>query len=199
MKKIVKLSLATTIAFTGLTTLNAATLAEAFAASKVKGEIKAQYFKEVQTSKDADIYLTGGKLNIVTGSYYGLKAGATFQTSHVLDYKDSGGNVFKKDQDASGSVLSESYLAYTLTNTTLKAGRQFIKTPLVAGSGSRMIKDSFESFILVNTDIPQTTLVAGYLDKYANRTDTEGSTGEFEQVGDNGAYTIYLKNKSIDT
>jgi len=139
MKQFTKLSLVAAIAVSGLTSANASTLAEAFAASKVKGEIKAQYFKEVQTSKDADIYLTGGKLNIVTGSYNGLKAGATFQTSHVLDYKDSGGNVFKKDQDASGSVLSEAYLAYTLDKTTLKAGRQFIKTPLVAGSGSRMI------------------------------------------------------------
>lgn len=198
MKKITKLSLIT--ALTLSSSVYANTLTEAFAASKVKGEIKAQYFNietgGMTSSNNDDISVVGGNLNLITGSFYGLKAGVTFQTSHVLDISTEGANNFAATMDASGSVMSEAYLSYTLSNTTAKIGRQYITTPLLAGSGSRMIKQSFEGITVVNTDILDTTLIAGYIDKYQNRTDGVGSPGEFDQFED-GAYTLYAKNTSI--
>jgi hypothetical protein len=197
MKKITKLSLIA--ALTLSSTVYADTLAEAFATSKVKGEIKAQYFniQSAGMSSDKDnISVVGGNLNLVTGSFNGLKAGVTFQTSHVLDLSTEGTNVFAGTMDASGSVMSEAYLSYTLANTTIKVGRQYITTPLVAGSGSRMIKQSFEGLTLVNTDIPNTTVVAAYVDKFQGRTDSNGDVGEFDQFND-GAYTLYAKNTSV--
>mgnify|MGYP005994156043 CR=1 FL=1 len=198
MKKIAKLSLIAAVAVAGFTTsASADSLAEAFAASKVKGEIKSQYFeKELQDGTKSSIWTNGGNLSLTTGSYYGLKAGVTFQTGHVASIDDDNGK-YNSDMDASGSVMSEAYLAYTLGNTTAKAGRQYIKTPLVAGSGSRMFKQSFEGIVLANTDIPNTTLVAAYVDKYQNRTDKAGGEPEFNQVED-GAYTVYAKNTSIE-
>jgi hypothetical protein len=197
MKKITKLSLIA--ALTLSSTVYADTLAEAFANSKVKGEIKAQYFniQSAGMSSDKDnISVVGGNLNLVTGSFKGLKAGVTFQTSHVLDLSTEGTNVFAGTMDASGSVMSEAYLSYTLANTTAKIGRQYITTPLVAGSGSRMIKQSFEGITLVNTDIPNTTVMAAYVDKFQGRTDSNGDVGEFDQFND-GAYTLYAKNTSV--
>ena len=198
MKKITKISLIA--ALTLSSSVYANTLAEAFAASKVKGEIKAQYF-DIETGgmsnlNNDNISVVGGNLNLITGSFYGLKAGVTFQTSHVLDISTEGANNFAGTMDASGSVMSEAYLSYSLANTTVQVGRQYITTPLLAGSGSRMIKQSFEGITLVNTDIPDTTLIAGYIDKYQNRTDNAGSPGEFEQFQD-GAYTLYAKNNSV--
>ena len=60
--------------------------------------------------------------------------GATLQTSHVTSIDDKDGKT-AGSMDAQGSVLSESYLQYTYDKTTFKGGRQFVTTPLLAGSG----------------------------------------------------------------
>ena len=201
MKKIAKLSLVAAVAVAGFTTAaSAGTLAEAFAASKVKGELKSQYFeKETDAGAESSIWVNGGNLSLTTGSFNGLTAGVTFQTSHVATVDGTG---YAGDMDASGSVMSEAYLAYTLANTTAKVGRQYISTPLVAVSGSRMIKTSFEGIVLVNTDVPNTTLVAAYADKIANRTGAAdgvaGDVDDFDQISKDGAYTVYAKNTSIE-
>ncbi|GGD31607.1 hypothetical protein GCM10012288_01970 [Malaciobacter pacificus] len=202
MKKIAKLSLVASLAVAGLTTTaSAESLAQAFADSKVKGEIRAQYFAEdyeaAAGKKDSNISVFGGSLGIKTGSFYGLTAGATFYTSHVIN-KDDESNITIKDEDASGSVLGEAYLAYTMDNSSIKVGRQHLKTPLLGNSSSRLIKDSFEAITFVNTDLPQTTIVLGYVDKMSTRTDRNGNPGEFDQVSKDGAYTILVNNKSIE-
>lgn len=209
MKKITMMSLIASLAIG--TSVNASSLAEAFAASKVKGEIKAQYFDVSPTlyvvtpgtpptlapdGKSDTISAIGGNLNLVTGSFNGFKAGVTFQTSNILDVSYKNNNDFAGTMDASGSVMSESYLEYSLNNSSIKAGRQYITTPLVAGSGSRMIKQSFEAYVLTNSDLPDTTLIAAYVTKFQGRTDNAGSPGKFVSVED-GAYTIYAKNSSI--
>ncbi|MGK0256280.1 MAG: imipenem/basic amino acid-specific outer membrane pore [Arcobacteraceae bacterium] len=205
MKNTIKMSLVAAIAVAGLTTTSsAATLAEAFAASTVKGEIKSQYFeKEKATGVDASssIFTNGGNISLKTGSFNGLTAGVTFQTAHV--YSDKNVAAYKGDMDASGSVMSESYLAYTMANTTAKVGRQYISTPLVAGSGSRIFKQSFEAAVLVNTDIADTTIVAAHVTKFQHRTSTDadatdiGNAPKFRDYAD-GASTVYVKNTSID-
>lgn len=196
MKKITSLSLIASISLA--TTLGADTLADAFAKSKVSGEIKAQYFDKQSPvdGKNDTITVAGGNLGIVTDSFYGFNAGATFQATQTITRDIEATNDFLSTMDASGSVLSESYLAYTLGNTTAKVGRQYINTPLVAGSGSRMIKESFEGAVISNTDIKDTTLVAGYVNKFQGRTDGAKNPGEFEDFED-GAYTLYVKNNSI--
>ncbi|MBV5278853.1 MAG: hypothetical protein J0647_07465 [Campylobacteraceae bacterium] len=200
MTQIVKLSLVASVLLA--TSVFADTLEEAFKASKVMGEIKAEYAYSNffgKTSFD-DVSVIGGSLNIVTGQYYGLN-GTTFQTSHLPDI-DSTGGVFKDDLEAQGSVLSEAYINYKISNTSLKAGRQYIYTPLISTSldgksSETLLKDSFEGYILTNTDIPNTTFVAGYVSKYQAKTDGMGSPGKFEKFQD-GAYTMYVQNKSIE-
>ena len=196
MKTMTKLSLVAGLALASCTSASAYDLKGAFENAKVSGEMKVMYFDETQTAKDDQITAVGGKLSFETGKVEGFYGKLTFQTSHILDYSNSADNVFKKDMDVSGSVLSESYLGYKMNDNFAKIGRQFIKTPLVAGSGSRMIKDSFEA-IIAGTKVANTTVVLGHVSKYANRTDTEGSTGEFNRVGTDGANTLYLENKSV--
>ncbi len=200
MKKIVKLSLVTSLAL--ISSVNAQNLSEAFSNSKVKGEIKAEYSNSnfLGNKKSDNITAVGGSLGIITGDFYGFKAGATFQTSSIIDDKNNS-NVFANDLDASGAVLSEAYIDYTISKTSLKAGRQYIYTPLVSTaidgkSSESILKDSFEAYVLTNTDIPDTTLVAGYINKYQGKTNSIGDTGDFDKFQD-GAYTIYAKNTSI--
>ena len=151
-----------------------------------------------------NIWTNGGNLSYVTGDYYGFKSGVTLQASTVTASDlDNAPTAYNKDQNVSGAVLSQAYLQYSISNTTGKIGRQYISTPLVEGSGSRIFKESFEGLVISNTDISNTTIVAAYVDKEQYRTNiASGGTevkevSDFEQIQD-GAYTVYVNNKSIE-
>jgi len=211
--KLAKLSLAAMVV-AGLATSSFAadTLADAFAKGKVSGELRAWYFDRdfaknpataaaytAATKQDADIFNTGLVLGYVTDSFMGFSMGATMQSSFAPFADKDAKADFNSDMYGSGAVLSEAYVAYTMKNTAVKVGRQFITTPLVAGSGSRMIKQSFEAALITNTDIPNTTLAAGVVTKYQNRTDGAGNVAKFNELTANHdyAYTILAINKSI--
>lgn len=188
---------------------------EAFTNGKVKGELKSYYFDESYdsaNSNDNSVWANGIKLGFVTDSYKGLKLGTTFQSSSTTSIDDDADKQ-KKSMNASGSVLSEAYISYKYANTSFKGGRQFISLPLIKGSGSRLIKESFEGYFLSNTDIPDTLISLGKVTKYQTRTDAVTSTtnsasftnsdsnigdvGEFNKIGTDGAISLYIKNKSI--
>lgn len=205
MKNITKLSFVTAFTITSFTTSLCATetLAEAFSSGKIKGEIKSVYSNSnfLGNSKSDNITTIGGSLGFLTDSFYGFSVGATFQASHVVDDKNRN-KVFISDLNGSGAVLSEAYLNYKLFNTTFKAGRQYIFTPLLSTaidgkSSESLVKDSFEAYLFTNSDIPNTTIIAGYVDKYQGKTDSNENIGKFKDYED-GAYTLYLKNNSIN-
>ena len=221
MKRITKLSLVAALSLSSLATIANAneSLADAFTNGKIKGEIKSVYSNSnfLGKSKSDDIATAGGSLGYRTADFYGLTAGATFQASHVIS-EDNNNSVFASDLDASGAVLSEAYLEYKLLNTTAKAGRQFIYTPLVSTaidgkSSESLLKDSFEAYMLTNTDIPDTTISLGYISKYLAKTDGTGDIGKSEDIlhintfsaipmngtsSHDDAYTILLKNNSVE-
>ena len=198
MNKKISLGLiVSSVLFTG--NLSADTLSEAFENGKVSGEIKSQYFqKESNNSETTSIWTNGGNLSYKTGSFYGLSAGVTFQvastTAEDLDEKP---DAFDADQNVSGAVMSESYLQYTRGNTTAKLGRQYISTPLVAGSGTRIFKESFEAYTIQNSDLPNTTITASYVTKFQGRTDGNEGAPKFNKLGD-GVYSVYVTNNSIE-
>jgi imipenem/basic amino acid-specific outer membrane pore len=204
--KLAKLSLAAVIV-AGLTSSSFAadTLADAFKNGKVSGELRAWYFARdtgdavVSAKKgDADIINTGLILGYITDQFYGFKMGATFQSNFAPFADEDAKKVFVSDMWGSGAVLSEAYLQYNVKNTMVKIGRQFISTPLIAGSGSRMIKQSFEGAVISNTDLPDTTLAAGYISRWQSRTDGSGNVAEFvKSPMKDGAYMALAINKSI--
>lgn len=220
MKKFAKQSLVAVLALASASSyaMSADSLADAFKNGKIKGSIKSYYFMEdykSATKNDNNVWANGGMLTYKTNSFKGLKLGATFQASNVTNIDDPQ----KKQRDkmnVSGAVLSEAYLDYKFKNTKFKGGRQFIKLPLIAGSGSRLIKESFEAYMLTNTDIPNTLISIGKVTKYQTRTndvtsikngatfdnnsETFGDTSDFHDIGINGkgAYSLYIKNKSIN-
>ncbi len=179
-------------------------LEDAFKNSKVSGEVKTAYVNSnfLGNAKSDDIFAIGGRLGIITDSFYGFKAGATFQASHIFtdDIKNINNDRVTNFYD-SGAILSEAYLEYTLYNSSIKAGRQFIQTPLLSSalegkSSETIVKDSFEAYLLTNRDIPNTTIIAGYVNKYQGA-DSSKDIANFEKIED-GAYTAYLKNESIE-
>jgi hypothetical protein len=217
MNKLIKKSLITALAMTSIPSSSFAvdSLIEAFSNGKVKGEIKSYYFDEnydSANSSDNSVWVNGGSLNYVTDSFIGLKLGATLQTSHVGSIDDDASKQVKF-MDASGSVLSEAYLDYKYSNTSFKGGRQFVSLPLINGSGSRLIKESFEGYFLTNKDISDTLISLGKVTKYQTRTDSvtsgtnaasfsntevnNGDVGGFNKIGTDGAISLFIKNNSI--
>ena len=111
-------------------------------------------------------------------------------------------DVFRGDMYGSGAQLSEVYIQYSLSKTSAKIGRQFINTPLVGGSPSRMVTQSFEGATIWMRDIPNTLIMAGVITKYQNRTDGDGNIGKFGKLASkdnekNHGYTVFIENKSI--
>jgi hypothetical protein len=128
--------------------------------------------------------------------------GATMQSSYTPFVDAAGKSMFYGDMWGSGAVLSEAYVAYKIAKTDIKIGRQFIASPLVGGSGSRLIKQSFEGATIVNTDLPNTTLVAGAVTKFQNRTASTATVGDIARFNEldadhNPAFTLFAVNKSV--
>lgn len=198
MKRI-KLSLIAIGAISMLSSLNANTLSEAFSNGKVSGELKSQYFqKESNAGQSVNIWTNGLNLSYITADYNGLTAGVTFQGASVgSENLDENLNAYNADQNVSGSVLSQAYLQYKIDNTTLKLGRQYLATPLIASSGSRIFKESFEAATLTNTDIKDTSISLMYVTKYQGRTDANEGAPSFDKLGD-GVFSIYATNNSIE-
>jgi len=208
--KLAKLSLAAmVVAGLASSSFAADTLADAFKQGSVNGELKAYYFSHDDDTMDrADIFSTGIMLGYKTASFYGFSLGLTAQGS-ASPFADSDGKAYYNgDMYGSGAVLSESYLAYSAGKTTAMVGRMFLDTPLVSGSGSRIIKEAFEGAAIINTDLPNTTLIAGYVQKFQSRTDRDGNVGKFTRKSvttnssinvdiNDGAYTFAAINKSI--
>jgi len=206
--KLAKLSLAA-IVVAGLASSSFAadTLADAFKNGTVNGELKAYYFTNDDGKSNEDIFSTGVMLGYKTASLYGLSLGLTFQGSASPFADDAGKDRFNSSMYGPGAVLSEAYVAYNIGKTTAMVGRMFLDTPLVASSGSRIIKEAFEGAAVINTDLPNTTLIAGYVQKFQSRTNRDGKVGEFTKTFstnssanvdlDNGGYTVAAINKSI--
>ena len=177
--KLAKLSLAAlmVVGFSA-SAFGADTLADAFAKGKVSGALKAWYFdRDIAVAKastngisNGSILNTGIVLGYVTDPLYGLSFGTTLQGNYAPFVSVDSKNLFAGDMYGSGAVLSEAYLNYAVGKTTVKVGRQFITTPLVNGSPARFTKESFEGATIVNTDLPATTLLAGYITKFQGRT-----------------------------
>ena len=135
-------------------------------------------------------FALGGELGYVTGKLYGFGAGFTFQTSHNLGIDDNNPLEVDSSVATSKSDLSEAYLSYTYGKTMLKIGRQYIDTPLISTSTSRMYNDIMEGATITNTSLPDTTLIAGVITQYQYR------FGDMENY-DKNVYTLYALNKSV--
>ena len=208
--KLAKLSLAAMmVAGLASSSFAADTLADAFKNGSVKGEIKAYYFNNDNDTSREDIFTTGLMLNYKTATLYGFGANFTFQGSSSPFSDNDGEARYQGSMYGPGAVLSEAYLSYTLGKTTAMVGRMFLDTPLVSGSGSRIVKEAFEGAAIINTDLPDTTLIAGYVQKFQARTSGDGDAPKFKRTFktgsgvandvelEDGAYTLAAINKSI--
>ena len=100
--------------------------------------------------------------------------------------------------------ITQAYLTYGMDsiNTSIKLGRQTLPkslSPFAYSEGWQMFKNTFDAALVVNSSLPDTTLVYAFV-KNANR--SVGAYAEEDSFnklnGSDGAHMVTAQNKSID-
>lgn len=179
MKKI-NLCLGVCLALNSLNTLSAAdNLEEALSNGKLNVELKALYADRTNKGtayNNENILSTGAEVTYVTDSLNGFRLGLTAQGNATPLFDDANAKfMFNKEWWATGFVLSETYLGYAFDKTDIKAGRQYVNMPLVAGNYTRAFKEAFEGVSVYNKDIDNTQVQAGWFYKFQGRSNAVSS------------------------
>jgi hypothetical protein len=103
--------------------------------------------------------------------------------------------------------IGELWMAATMGKTTVKAGRMELDTPLVFSEKWNIVPNTFEGAVVLNQDLPDTTLVAGWIGKHNGtllNAPTLGKQGGvvatgagFSTFGVEGAYAAGIVNNSF--
>ncbi len=109
-----------------------------------------------------------------------------------------------------GAYISQLYLTYNIGNTQLKVGRQELPkelSPFAFSEDWSVFKNTFEAFLVINTDIPDTTLAGawvrganenGYSFWALDYSDFSGDMGDFHKLNNNdGIWMLTAQNKSL--
>ena len=190
--KLVKLSLATILGLGAVSGLSASTLADALSSGKVSGKATVWY----QTNDKADLFDqassigdAGLQLGYVTSDYNGLGFGVT---GYALDSLNlhydvvSGTPHGPLGVNETSSWLGEAYFTYKIDNTLVKVGRQNLDTPFAKSDGWAVHPNNFEAVVVINSDLPNTTLIGAFVNK--ERTRTSSTFADF--YTDDGAWMV---------
>ena len=206
MKKIA-LSIAALSALCATSSFAADSLETAFKDGNVSGQIRAFYInrnyvysnaqRNPSQNFDRSGLALGGKLGYETAPLYGISAGVAFYTTNDMMQVNP---VAKKNdttilgRNSSGmpqsiTYLGQAYAQGTYGKTLLKVGRQALDTPLAGPDDARMTPTLFQAALLVNSDLPSTTLIAAQVTAIAYGTFANGyvNTGELAVVSGYGA------------
>jgi hypothetical protein len=193
--KFVKMSLAAAM-------LMGATGAFAFEDTKVDGSASLFYVTYTDGANDAfDQYSSLGEaainLGVTSTLAEGLTGGLRIYATDTLGLENNlVGGIWSNAMN--DWWVSEAYIAKTIGNTTAKIGRQTLDTPLAFTETWGIAPNTFDAAVLVNSDIPDTTLVAAWVGKHnsstAGWTISDGST--FATFGEEGAYAFGVVNNS---
>ena len=102
--------------------------------------------------------------------------------------------------------FDQAYLSAKVEKTTLNVGRMMLDTPLVYSETWSVAANSFEAAVLINSDLPDTTIVAAYVgaSNGANEKGAGGVIAPFNANGTSnfsqfyqGAYAVGLINNSF--
>ena len=181
---------------------------------KTGGEDKSSLFRQdnsaanfaIQLNLDAD--LKNGFTFGSTFNYLGAlgldknMVGGTMQSARTSTGNDSNGI-------ADEVYMAQLYVAKKMGNTTLKLGRQELPkslSPFAYSEGWNVFKNTFDAILVVNTDIPDTTLVGAYVSKgngngignnMSSFTDLVVSSDVTRTTVTGAAYMATVQNKSI--
>ena len=93
--------------------------------------------------------------------------------------------------------IGEAWLATTVGKTTAKVGRMELDTPLVFSEKWNIAPNTFEAAVLINQDIPDTTLVGAWVGKGNGGAGVVNSGAAMNSFVSDGAYAAGIINNSL--
>jgi len=170
----------------------------------------------VSTGAGYTVLSTLGLENNLVSNVWGSAHTATTATG--ANYANVGTYGGAKVENA--NWMNEAWVAVSLnkiSNTTVKLGRMELDTPLAFTEKWSIEKNTFEAAVLVNQDVPDTTIVAAYVgngngneafgDNGAKQSNVQAlglatgavvnGNGDFSTFAANGAYTVGVVNNSF--
>jgi len=217
MKRFISIA---TVATVATISFGADRVADVFSNGKVSGQIRAFYIDRDYDGGKTDhrsALAVGGHLKYETASYYGFSLGTAFYTTNGFGIgadnlpNDSLDPTLFGENEEGYTILGEAYLKYQYKNTMFKAGRQRLDTPMAGSDDARMLPNLFEAYLLTNSDLKDTTLIAAHVTKFAAGTFanaysggalgitsgyslTDADTGKFTNMGE---YAIGKKTDGV--
>ncbi|MBU1659103.1 OprD family porin [bacterium] len=175
MKKYIALSAISVGLLSSVNAFGAEDLSTMFSQGKTSGQIRMfSIDREYQGTSGATTHRNataiGGNLKLETADYSGLSLGTAFYTTNKIASSPTVDPTLFGPNNDGYSILGEAYVQYKRGNTAFKAGRQKLDTPLAGSDDARMLPNLFEAYVLSNTDIENTTLIAAHVTKFAQGT-----------------------------
>lgn len=202
MKKTALLSVA------AVAVLSASGTNEAFVAGKASGQIRAAYVtNEVDAGGSNYATSLGGILKYESADWNGLKLGVGAYISQKMNFA-SGENTHQNselfDEDGKSYVyLGEAYATYAMDGLNLNVGRQQLDTPFADTDDIRMHPNTFEGAIATYSGLEGTTLVGGYVTRWAGY-DSGDAKSTFKRFDadttnvSNGVLVLGVINESVE-
>ncbi len=162
----------------GLTTagymqsVQADSFADAMSSGKATVDFRLRYENVDQAGKSdkASAATLRSRLSYKTGDFQGFSL--FMQGEHVkalvenYNSKTNGKDNYPVVADPETSEVNQSYIAYNVTGTTVKLGRQEVildNARFVGNVGWRQNAQSFDALTVVNTSLADTTIIYGYV------------------------------------
>ena len=101
-----------------------------------------------------------GKVGIIALDSLGL------EKSFIKDISSAGAGYENGNYYRTQVWVSEANLDYKVANTSVILGRQALNTPLLFTERWNASYNTFDAAVIINSDLPYTTLVAGYVNQH---------------------------------
>jgi hypothetical protein len=139
----------------------------------------------VSTGAKMTVLTTLGLENNFVSNVFGGAHTATAATkaSYAKNLTTTDGTAVGGAKVENANWFNEAYVAVTAGKSTLKVGRQELDTPLAFTEKWSVEANSFEAAVLINQDLPDTTIVAAFVGN-GNGTETFGQTNAQSNVAD---------------
>jgi hypothetical protein len=173
------------------------TLSDALSNGKYEGNMRLGYQSHEIDNDTKDEFAVGVTLHFETALYYGFQAGATLFTSQGNGKEGFEGVPFFDANNDNYTILGEAYLKGTFSNTVLMLGRQTFDTPFADSDDIGMVRNTFEAYTIVNTDIQDTTLFISHVQKWSG-VDSPAPSSFTDVNGDDGMQILGITYEGID-
>ena len=169
-------------------------------------DIKEDLFSQEAARADFGLQLRAVNTDVFAGIGFGGEVSG-LSTLNLEDWMVS--NVMQGvgngdlDDMTDGGWISQLYMTYTAGNTTFKLGRQELPkalSPFAFSEKWNVFSNTFDSVLVVNTDISNTTLVGAWV--YGGNVNGLGAGAnmtDFNEFNDdNGIFMLTAQNKSFE-